>query len=158
MKPQYRIHPGDVLENSIWLSGTETPEDRKRYEEDVQRSIAELADSHRVITGPVMWAEKRPGDDRVPRVPDHISGPDVRLLVAEAKVFCRLPHIAGSFLLELDGPDLRRLREITRRAHARYSPRAPVLSDAECDAVIEELGPEAAREEVRRAVDTGTVH
>jgi hypothetical protein len=107
-----------------------------------------------------MWAEKKPGDDRVPPVPEHVSGPDVRLLIAEAKVFCRLPHIVapGSFLLELDGPDLRRLRELTRRAHGRCNPQAPVLSDAECDSVIEELGPEAAREEVRRAVDSGTVH
>ena len=58
----------------------------------------------------------------------------------------------GSFVLDLDPLDLQRLREITRRASGRH------LTDFECDAVIENYGPDVAAAVVRRAVNWGTIH
>lgn len=86
------MKPGDTIESSIWLAGTETAEDRARYERDVRESIDELCDQKGFIHGPVTFTELNPGDHRVPKVPDHIHGPAVRLLVAEADVLLYRPH------------------------------------------------------------------
>ncbi len=61
-----------------------------------------------------------------------------------------------SFLTDLDPVDLRRLREITRRIHAKEFPRLPVLTDHQCDVVIERIGgPLHAEQIVREAVNRG---
>lgn len=44
--------------------------------------------------------------------------------------------LSGSFVLNLDPKDLKRLRKITRRASGMH------LTDYECDMIIEELGPD----------------
>ena len=150
------MKPGDVLEAAIWLDGRETAEHRTLYEADLQEQLARAGNLHGMVIGPLMWAEKRLGEDRVPKVPDHIVGPDVRLLVAEARVVCRMPDYTdagGSFVHELDPADLARLRAITRHAHAWRKPGERRLTDAECDAVIEEIGPDSALRTLKQAVD-----
>ena len=149
------MRPGDVLEAAIWLDGRETAEHRALYEADLREQLARAGDLHGMVIGPLMWTEKGVGEDRVPTVPGQIAGPDVRLLVAEARVVCRLPDytIAGfSFVDELDPADLARLRRITRAAHASRNP-GHRLTDAECDAVIDEIGPETALRTLKQAVD-----
>lgn len=153
------MRPGDILENAIWLTGTEMPDLIQRYKDECGESLRTAAADAGFLMAPIIWTEKRPGDERVPTVPDHIQGPDVRLLVAEAKVLCRAPIInSNSFLLDLDHKDLGRLREITRRQHAKSCPGAVSLTDQQCDAIIEEIGPQAAYDVVRNAVDTRTLH
>ncbi len=56
------------------------------------------------------------------------------------------------FITDLDPVDLRRLREITRRIHARDFPHLPVLTDHQCDVVIETVYPKARTAEAIRAV------
>ena len=154
------MKPGQMMENAIWLTGMESPADRARYEADIRRSFEALAQEHNVLIGPVSWVAKQPGAERVPPVPDHVSGPDVRLLVAEAAILCRRPFIVmhGGFLGQLDPVDLARLRAITKRAYARANPDAFPLSDSLCDSTIEKLGPEAAIDAVRQAVDSQAIH
>lgn len=61
----------------------------------------------------------KPGDERVPGVPDHIQGQDVRLLVGEALVLGRKTVLKlNSFLNDLDPKDLTRLRQITLQVAA----------------------------------------
>jgi hypothetical protein len=142
---------GDILEAAIWITGDEAPEIRARYEGDVRVSITRACEQAGVIAGPVQWIEKRPEDDRVPEVPDHITGSRVRLLVAEAAVVAQAPmNPAGSFVANLDRIDLERLRALTRRQHAREMP--GTLSDEQCDEIIEAIGPEAAIATLRRTV------
>lgn len=53
--------------------------------------------------------------------------------------------LPNSFVLNLDPKDLQRLRNITRRASGNH-----LLTDYECDLIIEEYGTETAAEEVLR--------
>lgn len=145
------LKPGEVIESAIWITGDEPQELRQRYEQDVTQAIDDLCHEHGVIHGPLHWREKLPGSDRVPAVPDHIQGSQVRLLVAEAEVTGEVPKVSGSFIANLEPKDLTRLRFITRRASKSQ------LTDQECDEIIEHLGPEAALDTLRRNVGV-TVH
>lgn len=150
---------GDTMEAAIWLAGTETPEQRTRYEADVRKAISRASRDSGLIHGPVVFTELKPGDARVPEVPAHITGPDVRLLVAEADAVDHLVVIERSgFVSDLDPIDLERLRLITRRQHERSEPGAARLTDEQADSIIEALGPDAAADAVRDAVNRGALH
>ena len=61
-----------------------------------------------------------------------------------------------TFITDLDPVELRRLRDITRRIHAKDFPHLPVLTDHQCDRVIEKIGgPIKMEQVVREAVDSG---
>lgn len=150
---------GDAIETAIWLDGRETRGQRTRYDGDVRKAIADLCSEQGVVHGPVVFSVLKPGDERVPPVPDHISGPDVRLLHAEAKVVGIAMEVNPSrFVSDLDPKDVARLREITRRGHRKANPHDAPLTDDECDAMIEALGPDAAADAVRSAVNAGAIH
>lgn len=69
---------GDLLECAIWLDGTETEQQVKDWKErDCISALTQMAAGSMVIIGPVDYEIKYPGEDRVPPVPDHVSGPDV---------------------------------------------------------------------------------
>lgn len=150
---------GDTVECAIWLSGEETPAMIARWNADCSYMMKRSAGLPILRLGPITFEIKYPGQDRVPPVPDHIQGPDVRLLVATATVVgLEIEATAISFLDDLDKDDLRRLREVTRRTHARANPRSPRLTDSLCDQIIEQLGPVAAAEVARHGVDGGLLH
>ena len=141
---------GEIIESAMWLDGTETPEQRKRHEEDVCAAIDILCHEQGFLHGPVTFIEKRPGDDRVPPVPDHIQGIRVRLLVAEAELTARKPKSKpDSFVANLDRKDLIRLRHLTRQAQLKHSPDTK-LTDTDCDKIIEQYGPVAALATLRQ--------
>ena len=140
---------GDLIESAIWITGDESQSTRERYEQDVRQAIANLCAEEGFEHGPVTFIEKRPGDDRVPPVPDHVQGSRVRLLVGEAQILCkRVATSEGSFVANLDKKDLLRLRRITRTEWLKQHP-GYVMTDGECDQYIERYGPEAAVETLR---------
>ncbi len=139
----------DTIQSAIWIDGTETKKQRARFELDVTNCITLVCDSEGFLPGPMRFTEKRPGDERVPAVPDHIQGERVRLLVGEADIVGKKPESKpDSFVANLDRKDLMRLRHLTRIAHSHNSKHG--LTDSECDAVIEHCGPEAALDTLRR--------
>lgn len=144
------MKPGDLAECAIWLDGTETLAMLRQWKADVSYMMAHGHDPVLKL-GPVSFELKHPGQDRVPQVPDHLQGPDVRLLIATAEVQGFEIKRAGSFVSELGKRDLARLRAATRREHGK-------LSDEQCDQIIERLGPVAAAETVRRGVNGQMVH
>lgn len=144
---------GQVVENAMWVTGDESDAMVDGYKRQVETSITLLCDELGFIHGPVLWKTLRPEDDRVPEVPDHIQGQQVRLLVGESVVLARKPVTpVGSFVANLDRVDLERLRILTRRASGHAD-----MTDAQCDEVIEQLGPEAAVDGLRKAVNTGAI-
>lgn len=147
---------GDMIESAIWMTGKESDELKEHHRQQVMIAIERLCDEKGLLRGPVMLIEKRPEEDRVPSVPDSISGPRVRLLVAEAAIVGMAPQTSkGSFIANLEKRDLERLRMITREARAKHG---QILTDAECDSVIEEIGPEAALDTLRRKVVVSRFH
>lgn len=131
---------GSTVEGAIWITGSETRDMFEKFWRDINASIDELCDTFGLVHSPIRWYELIPGQDRCPQVPDHVQGPNVRLLVIEADIIAVAPQIATSrnFVNDLDKKDLERLRRITRNK----SPRP--LSDIEVDNIIEEIGPMAA--------------
>ncbi len=150
------IRVGQTFEAAIWIDGRETPEQRAQFETDLKEAMRQISHKHRLALKATVFVEKKPGEDRVPPVPDHIQGPNVRLLVAEAEVMAVLPDLVrNSFLGDLDPIDLQRLRIITRRVGKLYGNKT--MTDQECDRIIEAGGPEAAMNAVRREVDGGSL-
>lgn len=149
---------GDTAWHAAWLTGAETPEVRADFETRVREGIQELCREKGFLPGPVKFRECRPGEGNVPEVPDHIQGPDVRLLIGEADIIAPAPRIERrSFLGELDQKDLARLRRITRKAWQKHYRHRPI-SDLEIDDIIETLGPEAALDALRKAANGTTLH
>ena len=146
------LQPGDVIETAIWCDGTETEKLKDRFETDLQASLASMANAEGVIIGPLIMTEKKPGEDRVPPVPDEIHGPDVMLLVGEAQVIGEAFVSEGAFVADLEPKDLERLRTILRRVHQSYNPGKPELSQEKCDEYINCNGPDAALEALREQV------
>lgn len=143
---------GDMVEIAIWMTGTERPEEIQHWKDVVCANTAAATErEHNVTIGPWRFEEKKPGDDRVPQVPDHIHGPDVRLLVAEAKVGPgrETMVVDRGFVHDLTDKDLRMLRRITRKAYFQAVP-GGYLSNRQCDAVINWMGPEVAVRTLRR--------
>jgi hypothetical protein len=147
---------GLPIEVAVWLTGRETGQQLDAWKKDCRAEVGKFGLENGVVMSEAAFTEKLPGEDRVPPVPDHISGPGVRLLVCEATVVASLKaDIVRStgFVHDLDAKDLARLRRITRAAHQKAQPMERTLTDAECDAVIEQIGPQSALATVREGVD-----
>lgn len=144
---------GDVIESAIWITGEESAEMRARYELDVRNAIGYLCHEHGFVHGPVIFIEKRPEEDKVPAVPDHVQGQRVRLLVGESTVIKEMvASPKGSFVANLEHKDLMRLRAIIRRERNKSlgAMNGTVMADEECDNIIEQIGPEAAVDTLRQ--------
>ena len=153
---QPRIKAGDVLEAAIWLDGQEKPEHLSRFKAEVIQTVMEENAEQGLVTGPWRWETKLPGDERVPEVPDHIQGLGVCLLVGEADVLAVRSQEESRFLAELEPSDLRKLRKITRKAHFEWwrenfsGHEWPRPTDRQCDTLINDLGPIAGEEALRK--------
>lgn len=155
------VKPGEAFETAIWMDGRETKEQFKACVNDMCTAFSRMAEAHGVVIAQPEFTIKAPGDDRVPPVPDFVKGPKVTLLVGEAKIVAHAPRYGspeGGFVQQLDAIDRERLRTITRAAHQRSNPKAPRLTDAECDAIAEEVGPRSAAKAIKAMVDNRTVH
>jgi len=134
---------GDVIENAIWMTGDESVDLKAKYRNDVLGTMDDLCEREGFIHGPITMHELRPGDDRCPEVPSHIHGSRVRLLVVESTLVTKLVvDSVPSFVDNLERADLVKLRKITRDRVAKDLKR--IISNKECDEIIEMLGPDAA--------------
>ena len=148
---------GATLNAAVWYDA-DAEKQRTTAEQMCRHAMHRAMEEYRVILGPLRWADKAPGEEGVP-VPviedrDTALGRPL-LLVCEADVVAMKPQIVlalGGFVNELDANDLARLRKATRDAHRKANPGAPALTDMECDAVINEIGPRAAMRTLQAGV------
>ena len=150
---------GEVRQFAWWLSGHETTDDLAAFAVGAREAMDAMSEAEGITFGPTTTVTLHPGDDHVPEVPDHIQGPDVRLLVVEAPVVGHVPGVKPSRFTDDLGPDdLGRLRRITRDAYARRFPVRALLTDRQCETIINDLGPEAAADAMTRGMaDIGKV-
>jgi hypothetical protein len=139
---------GDV-ELAIWVCDEDDPRKIAWWKaEEAPRLFAESAAAAGAILAPPEFYELQPGEDRAGHPPDDIQGTNVRLLVAECKVVGFRPVIAAkTFIEDLSAQDLARLRAATRR---KALPR--MLTDEECDEIIEGLGGQVSEKLIQEAV------
>lgn len=150
------MKPGDTLATALWYN-PEREHEYARAREGVEEGLRLTAESEGFLLGPVAYESVGPEDPRLPAPPKHMRH-SVKALIGEAEVLCRKPVFRleeRRFVGELERRDLERLRAITRRRHAERFPGADPLSDDACDDIIEEIGPEAAFDALRKAVDAG---
>lgn len=158
------IEVGEIIESSIWLDGTEKPGQREAFEKAVAENITEWCRLNNFTHEPVVFTAKKPGEDRVPPVPAHIekkagSLTKIVLLVAEARITGRTVEQKKARLVDnLEHKDLQRLRYITRKSHMKKYPKAPMLSNDQCDEIIEMIGPEAAMDALRKQTVVSQFH
>jgi hypothetical protein len=120
-------------------------------EGDAEKVLANSAAKHECKLGPVRFYELRPGEGQAGHPPKDFMGDNVRLLVAEADVVAMLPRAPRqSFITDLDPRDLERLRASTRRGAMRAG---LILTNEQCDDIIERNGPEIAQRLLRELVD-----
>lgn len=154
------IKPGECFETGFWMTGSESEPQITACCRDMEAAFKKLALDAGVIIAPAIFTIKVPGDERVPEVPHHVRGHCVTLLVGEARIVGWAPQAspAGSFVQDLDLIDRARLRAITRRAHKNAHPSAARLSDADCDRMAEQIGPESAGRAIREYAESKAVH
>lgn len=144
----WMMNSGEVLQVGMWLAGTETADEINHYVDEIAREAlrASAAENGMDIEPELNVEFMDPNEDRVPEVPDGVQGPKVTFLVVEALVIDSVLSASPEslFAADLEPDDLRRLREITRRAYKEAMPHAPRLSDGQCSTIINDLGPEAA--------------
>ncbi len=153
-----RPKKGDRLEAALWYNPLH-PQEIASAKDGIRKAVQSIAEQYQLIVGPVEWTDFAPGDARIPDPPPHMPR-GVRLMLGEAEVLAQIeaPAAPKPFVDDLERVDLVRLRTITRDAYARNYPDAPALTDAQCDEVIEQIGPESAMRAVRASVDSGSVH
>jgi len=140
------VKPGDVYEAALWYN-SEKPTERLEAEHGVRVAMSRES----VALSPITFKDMTPGEDRVPEVPPHFTG-QPRLLVGSAtvaRIYQKAMDSAPGFIHDLDVKELLSLRKITRRVHSKRWPRASTLTDPQCDAIINELGPQAALKTLR---------
>lgn len=139
------MKPGEIAEFGIWLSGEETEEQLHNWKTiEVPKIIERTEKQFNVVLKNIRFIVKSPGEDRVPQVPKHIKGANVKLLISEADVFAgpQAIKMQKGIANDLDQKSLQTLRRITRREHSKAHPGMPALNNQQCDAVINRLGTE----------------
>lgn len=144
---------GEILQTGVWLTGKEAEGMAERYANDLRANLDSMAETEGMVIGTLKMTFMRPGEERVPQVPDEIHGPNVRFLVGEAQVVDYMPIASeGMFVADLEPKDLERLRVILRRVYQQYNPGKPQLSNERCDQFINQNGPDAALSALREQV------
>ena len=148
-----------LYESALWLTGAETVEQLQTVTDQITNDFTKAATQHGVVFSPIEYTEFHPIDDRCPAPPDWCSGPNVRILVGEARVLCKAPAYAkpNGFSKYLDKDTLEAMRVATRRQHKLANPQTKGLTDAMCDAMIDKVAPETVERLIRDARDS-TVH
>lgn len=146
---------GQHIERAWYFrSELERPEAERR----IKAAIIEEALEHGASLTAPEWETLEPGDERIdPARPEKWR--EARVLVGRCLVVdITRPVQPESFLAGLERKDLDRLRSVTRVMHRRAKPKAPPLTDAECDEIIEDIGPQVGAQMLADAVNRRLVN
>lgn len=135
-------------------------EDIEHGKQQIREAMREKARTFGVALTEITFEDVTPDDQRIVVTPEMRKAWPVgtRVIIGTATVkalrqLTRLPeNFAGmEFLASLKPHELSILRRVTRDAARKVG--QPYLTDAECDAIIAERGPEVGERLIKRAVD-----
>ncbi len=148
---------GDILEFAFWVTGEETEEEIHAMAEQADKRMSDVMRDDNIMLAKCGVVELKMGDERLPELPNHIHGPDVRCLIFEARVLLDLPAPSKSrFADELEKDDFRRLSVINQTAYSRLFPNAPPLTHGQQKTIINGIGEEAVLDVLRGYVTDTT--
>lgn len=145
---------GDEVYGAIWFDPLETGS-RLFAAEQVKKVLDDYARDNNVTLSKPAYREMRPGEPGVPQAPR----PNVLLYYGSARIVAfgsGISVVPERFSQQIGNDDLQKLRKITREQWARSYKTNPVvglkswLSDAECDNLVDEMGPETALKILRQ--------
>ena len=126
----------EIYAAACWFA---TPEEEQFAKQQIRQVLAECG-TH-LILSPIRWETRHPEDGNCPE-PEENAVRETRLLVGEATVLAHLkPKEVKRFVDSLSPSDLKQIRQITRDAYQLHQ--GGLLTDSECDTMIEYAGPEA---------------
>ena len=136
---------GDYIEFSDWFW-----DEKSKFVAEglIAINIAKTGNEMGVDVSDLEFETLEIDDARCPEPPDH----GCSLRVGWVRV-TRLPlQVSEGVPLsqDLEPKDLAMLRQTTRAAHQKVNPMAPPLTDMQCDAVIDAVGPDTAANQVRK--------
>lgn len=140
----------EMFREALWFN-SEADGERQSAERGIVKIMAAFAEEAQVSMGPVIYYELSADDVRVvdPPVEWQAGTPVCLVGVSEVTALPNL-YLTGfsAFTHELDVQDLDKLRTIHRKQYALAHPADVMengqLTDAECDAGINEIGPDIA--------------
>lgn len=139
---------GQPFETAAWFDPT-NPIARRETKKSLLIAMTRLQEHCSVVLGEFHWSVLSPGDDRVPE-PPKVAPNGIKLMFVEAEVVALKPKLGQqSFVMDLEFADLELLRKITRRGAKKAGRK---LTDKECDAIIDQLGPEMAERTLTQAI------
>lgn len=147
----------EVLEIAIWFNAAKIFDPLERFGETIKEALAVTSKQRNAVHGDITHDILKPSDDRVPPVPnwlENIKGCVPRLLIVytpiknKSSVTKTIPDLVA----DLDKKDLGRLRAIVRHAHQKAQPNTTLLSNIECDEIINKCGMETVMEELKNSV------
>lgn len=142
------IRIGTFCECAAWFNPA-NPKAHDGTKSALVVAMAMLQGENGVVFGEFTWMILQPGDDRVPDPPDDAPN-GVELMLVEAQVVkAKTPLEKASFITDLAFSDLDMLRKLTRKGAAEYG---QTLTDDECDAIIEHIGPKMAEQVLSQAI------
>lgn len=138
---------GDMLEAALWFNSA-NPLDKVQAQRGVREALEIMATSIGLLVGDIIWEEIGPEDGRVPVPPEAYSGTPM-CLYGMAPVVAVRRQAVSAFTHELEEEDLAVMRRHTRSGAGQH------LTDAECDEIINGIGPDVAGARLR---DGAAVH
>ena len=154
MTPE-RPKVGTVCQAAAWYHNLIAKDAAKTM---VRSAFRQTEENEGVVFGPIVWGQMDPLDAGVPAPPENVKG-DVGILRGEAAVIVVMPErLSAGFSRDLPTRELDVMRQVTRDAHSKARPEAELLTDMQCDVVIDEIAPVTAESIIREAVDSGQVN
>ena len=134
---------GTQFQAAYWFS---TPDEKLHAEIMIQQFMVAVEKDNRVLLDRIVWSELNPDVDECPEPEDPQWPRETRLLMGRATVVAVNAARGANtgFVDGLSGDDLKTLRTITRTQFKTNT--GVVLTDDECDEIIDRQGPKTVLE------------
>lgn len=146
--------PGEELELALWFDASKNPDPVFQAGDSFKEVFDHVCEMNKVRHGDVTFDILKPGDDSVPEVPrwlETTKGAVPRLVIAYTTILGTAIEAPKGILGDLDIKDVMKLRVIVRNIYRMHYPDQSVITDTECDAIIDNMGMEAVMEQLQNS-------